>query len=99
MLQTIIDNLKVPQYAIIADFLIAHIELVTDKKVLDNLYSKLVNKYDCIKYILRMPEEYQERYVKSLDKPEKMIDFLNMTKFSKKKKMELLGNVFETKEK
>lgn len=99
VLQTIIDNLKVPQYAIIADFLIAHIELVTDKKVLDNLYSKLVNKYDCIKYILRMPEEYQERYVKSLDKPEKMIDFLNMTKFSKKKKMELLGNVFETKEK
>lgn len=95
VLQTIIDNLKVPKYPIIADFLINHIELVTDKKVLDNLYSTLANKYDGVKDILCMPEEYQEKYVKSLDKPEKMIDFLNMTKFSKKKKMELLGNIFE----
>lgn len=95
VLQTIISNLKVPQYPIIADFLINHIELVTDKKVLDNLYLKLVDTYDGIKDILRMPEEYQEKYVKSLSRPEKMIDFLNKTKFSKEKKMRLLGNIFE----
>ena len=95
VLQTIIDNLKVPKYKVITDFLINHIELVKDKKVLDKLYSVLVDKYGGTKYILQMPEEYQEKYVKSLDNPEKMINFLNMTKFSKEKKMKLLGNIFE----
>lgn len=95
VLQTIIDNLRVPKYKETTDFLIDHIELITDKRVLDNLYSKLVNKYDGAKDILRMPEEYQEKYVKSLNGSEKMIDFLNKTKFSKEKKMKLLGNIFE----
>ena len=94
VLQTIVSNLKAPQRPIITDFLIDNIELVTDKKVLNNLYLTLVDKYGGAKYILRMPEEYQKKYVKSLDNPEKMIIFLNMTKFSKEKKMELLGNIF-----
>lgn len=94
VLQTIVSNLKVSQYPIVTDFLINHIELVTDKKVLDHLYSVLVDKYGGTKHILQMPEKYQEKYVKSLDNPEKMINFLNMTKFSKEKKMELLGNIF-----
>lgn len=98
VLQTIISNLKVPQYPIIAGFLINHIELVTDKKVSDNLYSKLVDTYDGVKDILRMSEEYQEKYVKSLSRPEKMIDFLSKTKFSKEKKMHLLSNIFERRE-
>lgn len=95
VLQTIISNLKAPQRPIITDFLIDNIELVTDKKVLNNLYLTLVDKYGGTKYILQMPEEYQKKYVKSLDNPKKMINFLNMTKFSKEKKMELLGNIFE----
>ena len=92
--QTIVSNLKAPQRPIITDFLIDNIELVTDKKVLNNLYLTLVDKYGGAKYILQMPEEYQKKYVKSLDNPEKMINFLNMTKFSREKKMELLGNIF-----
>lgn len=95
VLQTIIDNLKAPKNKVITDFLINHIELVKDKKVLNKLYLVLVDKYGGTKYILQMPEEYQEKYVKSLDNPEKMINFLNMTKFSKEKKMKLLGNIFE----
>ena len=94
VLQTIVSNLKAPQRPIIIDFLIDNIELVTDKKVLNNLYLTLVDKYGGAKYILQMPEEYQKKYVKSLDNPEKMINFLNMTKFSREKKMELLGNIF-----
>lgn len=95
VLQTIVSNLKAPQCPIITDFLINNIELVTDKKILNNLYLTLVDKYGGTKYILQMPEKYQKKYVKSLDNPEKMINFLNMTKFSKEKKMELLGNIFE----
>ena len=95
VLQTIVSNLKAPQHPMITDFLINNIELVTNKKVLNNLYLTLVDKYGGTKYILQMPEEYQKKYVKSLDNPEKMINFLNMTKFSKEKKMELLGNIFE----
>lgn len=95
VLQTIVSNLKAPQCPIITDFLINNIELVTDKKILNNLYLTLVDKYGGTKYILQMPEEYQKKYVKSLDNLEKMINFLNMTKFSKEKKMELLGNIFE----
>lgn len=95
VLQTIVNNLKVPQYPIITDFLTDHIELVTDKKILNNLYLTLVDKYGGTKYILQMPDEYQEKYVKSLDNPEKMINFLNMAKFSKEKKMKLLGNIFK----
>lgn len=98
VLQTIIDNidnLKMLGNKSVEDFLIEHIDLITNKKVLGNLYSTLSRRYNGDKSILRMPEEYQEKYVKSLNSPEKTIDFLNKTKFSKEKKMELLGNIFE----
>lgn len=96
VLQTIIDNLKVPNNRMVIDFLTEHVELVTDKKILNKLFLTFSsNKYGTIKNILRMPQEYQEKYVKSLDNPEKMINFLNLTKFSKEKRMELLGNIFE----
>ena len=88
VLQTIIDNLKVPNTRMTIDFLTEHVELVTDKKILNKLFLTFSSsKYGTIKNILRMPQEYQEKYVKSLDNPEKMINFLNSTNFSKEKRM------------
>lgn len=95
VLQTIIDNLELVNNEKVANFLIEHISLVTNEKKLDKLYSTLVNKYGGVKYILQMPQKYQILYAKSLSSTEKMIEFLKLTKLSKEKKMELLGDVFE----
>ena len=95
VLQTIIDNLEVVNNEKVINFLIEHINLVTSEKVLYKLYSTLVNKYSSTKYILQMPQKYQILYAKSLSSPEKMIEFLKLTKLPKEKKMELLGDIFE----
>lgn len=95
ILQTIIDNIKNTDNKMVRDFLIEHIDLVTNKRILDGLYPIVLdNRFNGVEYILKMPEKYQIKYAKSLDCPEKMINFLNKTKFSKEKKMEVLGNIF-----
>ena len=95
VLRTIVENLHVANNEEITKFIIDHINFVKNESMLDELFSVVVNKSECDRYILKMPEKYQERYAKSLDRPEKVINFLNKTSFSKDKKMEILGNIFK----
>lgn len=95
VLQTIINNLVVDN-EVVAKFLFEHIEFVTNRNTLDELYNKYNTDYMFSRYVLQMPLEYQIRYVKILsNNPEKMIKFLNTIKISKEEKTDLLKSLLK----
>ena len=79
----------------IFDFLIDHIELISDKERLEILYPEIEAGWRCYDAVLKMPKEYQVRYAKSISRIDDRIEFLDMTNLSKEEKTEVLGTFFD----
>lgn len=97
ILKLIIDKIVVKEKSdkAIFDFLIDHIELVSDKERLEIIYPEIEAGWRCYDAVLKMPKEYQIRYAKSISRMENRIDFLNMTALSKEEKSKILGEIFD----
>lgn len=101
ILKIIIDNLVIDEDVRkmciekekVVDFLIGHIEMVKDEKRLERLYDIVSEKWRCEDTILKMPKKYQMQYAQSLKDPNKMIEFLNQTKFTKEEKAKIMNNL------
>lgn len=101
ILKIIIDNLVIDEDVRkmciekekVVDFLIEHIEMVKDEKRLERLYDIVSKKWRCEDTILKMPKKYQMQYAQSLKDPNKMIEFLNQTKFTKEEKAKIMNNL------
>lgn len=97
VLKLIVDNLVVKEKSDkrIFDFLIDHIELVSDKERLDIVYPEIEARWRCYSAVLRMPKEYQIQYAMSISRMEDRIEFLNKTDLSKEEKSQILGSIFD----
>ena len=97
VLKLIIDKIIVKEKSdkAIFDFLIDHIELVSDRERLEILYPEIEAGWRCYDAVLKMPKEYQIRYAKSISRIDNRIEFLDMTHLSKEEKTEVLGTIFD----
>lgn len=97
VLQIIIDKIEVKEKSdkSIFDFLMDHIELISDKKKLDIIYPEIERRWHCYDTVLKMPKEYQIRYAKSINSTERKIEFLNETTLSKEEKTQIVGGIFD----
>jgi hypothetical protein len=97
VLKLIIDKIIVKEKSdkAIFDFLIDHIELVSDRERLEILYPEIEAGWRCYDAVLKMPKEYQIRYAKSISRIDDRIEFLDMTHLSKEEKTEVLGTIFD----
>lgn len=97
VLKLIVDNLVVKEKSDkrIFDFLIDHIELVSDKERLDIVYPEIEARWRCYSAVLKMPKEYQIQYAMSISRMEDRIEFLNKTNLSKEEKSKILGSIFD----
>ncbi len=96
ILQIILDKivLKEKTDKSIFDFLMDHIELISDKEKLDLLYPEVEARWRCYDTVLKMPQEYQIKYAKSIDDAERKIEFLNETSLSKEEKTQIIIGIF-----
>ncbi len=97
VLKLIIDKIIVKEKSdkAIFDFLIDHIELVSDRERLEILYPEIEAGWRCYDAVLKMPKAYQIRYAKSISRIDDRIEFLDMTHLSKEEKTEVLGTIFD----
>lgn len=97
VLKLIVDNLVVKEKSDkrMFDFLIDHIELVSDKERLDIIYPEIEARWRCYSAVLKMPKEYQIQYAMSISRMEDRIEFLNKTNLSKEEKSQILGSIFD----
>lgn len=88
ILKLIVEKIVVKEKSdkAIFDFLIDHIELVSDKGRLEILYPEIEAGWRCYDAVLKMPKEYQIRYAKSISRIDDRIEFLDMTNLSKEEK-------------
>lgn len=97
ILKLIVDKLVVKEKSdkAIFDFLINHIEFVSDMERLDILYPEIEYRWHCYDAVLKMPKEYQMKYAMSISRMEDRIEFLNKTNLSKEEKSQILGSIFD----
>lgn len=97
VLKQIVEKIVVKEKSdkAIFDFLIDHIELVSDRERLEILYPEIEAGWRCYDTVLKMPKEYQIRYAKSISRIDNRIEFLDMTNLSKEEKTKVLGTIFD----
>ena len=90
-LKLLIDNIKVNNKTSeqVISFLLKHIELVTGKEALNQIYSHLENKWQAQKYLYKMPKEYLKRYIKKQKKNEAR-DIIFDSPLTEEEKLEMI---------